>query len=267
MRLNPKSSFLLGYIFVMFVFWAGINSSGLKDLTINKVWGIGINCLPMFGGIFGLFTAKHWGSFKSAVGKGILYISFGLISWSIGNWLWSYYNFFLSDSVPYPSLADVGYLVAVPLWMIGVYYISKATGVKFGLRRKIGQIYLIFLPIVSIAISYYLLVTVARGGSVTSGGDFLKIFFDFAYPVGDIVIVTIALLVYGLSFKYLGGKYKWPVFLTLFGFVMMFVADFSFSYETTLGTYYDGNFINLFFIIALFLMGFGITSFDFYDES
>jgi hypothetical protein len=77
-----------------------------------------------------------------------------------------------------------------------------------------------------------------------------------------VIILTIALLTYGLSFRYLGGMYKWPVFIILFGFILMFLSDFFFSYETTLGTYYDGNVINLLFISALFMMGFGIASLD-----
>lgn len=262
MRLNSKSSFLLGYIFVMILFWIGMYSSDLKSLQINKFWGVGINFIPLFGGIFGLFTAQHWGGFKSAVGKGLIYLSLGLLSWSIGNWIWSYYNFFLDSEVPYPSWADAGYIGAVPLWMFGVFYVSKATGVKYGLQKPLERLYLFILPIISFIISYYLLVNIGRGGEITSGGGLLKIFFDFAYPVGDMIIVTIALLVYGLSLRYLGGRYKLPVIITLIGFVLMFFADFSFSYTTTLGTYYDGHPNNLLFITALFAMGFGISSFD-----
>jgi hypothetical protein len=51
------------------------------------------------------------------------------------------------------------------------------------------------------------------------------------------------------------------VIITLAGFVLMFFADFAFSYETTLGTYYDGDPVNLIFITALFLMSFGVNSF------
>jgi hypothetical protein len=246
----------------MFIFWTGMYISGLKFLPINWMWGIGINFIPLFGGIFGLFTAQHWGGLKSAVGKGVTYLSWGLLSWSAGNWVWSYYNFFLSKDIPYPSLADIGYLLAVPLWMIGIFYLSKATGVKYGLRNTLGKLYLIILPIVVVIFSYYLLVLVARGGSISASEELLKIFFDFAYPIGDVIILTIALLTYGLSFRYLGGMYKWPVFIILFGFILMFLSDFFFSYETTLGTYYDGNVINLLFISALFMMGFGIASLD-----
>ena len=139
---------------------------------------------------------------------------------------------------------------------------SRATGVKYGLKKKAGQLYLIILPILMFAVSYYLLVTVARGGSVTSGGGFLKIFFDIAYPLGDVIIITIALLMYGLSFKYLGGKYKWPVFIILLGFVGMFFSDFIFAYSTTVETYYNGHLADLLYTIALAIISFGINCFD-----
>jgi len=95
----------------------------------------------------------------------------------------------------------------------------------------------------------------------------LKVFLDFAYPVGDVVIITLAFLVYGLSLKYLGGKYKLPIIIILFGFVLMFLADFSFSYTTTLGIYYGGHPIDLFFVAAMFAMGFGLSSMDAKDPS
>jgi len=250
----------------MFILWSGLYLSGVKNLQVNKFWGLSIDLIALFGGILGLLTAKHWGYFKSAVGKGIVFLSLGIFTWAVGNFVFSYYVFFLNSNIPYPSLADVFFTLALPLWITGIIYLSQATGVKYGLKRKIGQLYLIVLPIISIAVSYYLLVKVARGGSITAGGNLLKVFFDFVYPIGDVIIITIAFLVYGLSLKYLGGKYKLPIIIVLFGFVLMFLADFSFSYTTTLGTYYGGHPIDLFFVAAMFAMGFGISSMDAKDS-
>lgn len=262
MKLSAKNSFLLGYVFVMCIFWAGLQASGIKNLTINLIWGIGINFIPLFGGVFGLFTARRWG-LRGAVGKGVFYLSSGLLSWSAGNWIWSYYNFFHNVNVPYPSLADIGYITAVPLWMAGIFFLSKATGAKIGLRKIGGSLYIIFLPIIAAIFSYYFLYVIARNSSFDwSDSSMLKIFFDIAYPVGDWIILTQAFLIWGLSLKYLGGRYRWPVFITLFGFVAMFFADFSFSYMTTLNTYYNGSISDLFFVAALFIISFGIVSID-----
>lgn len=267
MRLNAKNSFLLGYLCVMFIFWGGIQASHITNLQINLWWGLGINCIPTFGGIFGLHTARKWGGMKSALGRAITFLSLGLLAWAFGNWLWSYYNFFLKTEVPYPSLADVGYVIAVPLWITGIYYLSIATGAKFSVRKLGGRIYLFLLPILATAFSYYTLFVIARGGSFDwADNNALKIIFDLAYPIGDWLILTLAFLVWGLSLKYLGGRYKWPIFITLYGYVLMFIADFTFSYTTTLNTYYNGSISDLFFVLAMFVISFGIASIDGKEE-
>lgn len=246
----------------MIIFWIGLQSSDLKDLPISLYWGIGINCIPTFGGLFGLFAVRHWG-LKSAVGKGIFYLSLGLLSWSAGNWMWSYYNFFHNVEVPYPSLADIGYIAAVPLWITGILNLSKATGVKLSLKKMSGRLYLVLIPIIAGLFSYQFLYIIARQSMFDwQSANLLKIFFDLAYPVGDWIILTVAFSVWGLSLKYLGGRFKWPVFITLFGFVLMFLADFSFSYTTTLDTYFNGSWSDLLFTFALFTISFGVVSID-----
>jgi len=246
----------------MLLYWVGLQIKGSTDLTINLFYSFSLNTLSFIGGVLGVFVSFRWGGFRSILGRGLLLISLGLISWgALGGYVWSYYNFILHQEVPYPSLSDVGFIGAVPLWATGMFFLAKATGVKYGLKNKAGKAYLFFLPILSLATSYYLLVTVARHGSITDGGSTLKVFFDFAYPIGDVIIITIALLILGLTLKLLGGLYRRPIHILLIGFVAMFFADMAFSYSTTVETYYNGNYADLLFTTALFLIGFGVTSF------
>ncbi len=262
MRLNSASAFLLGYGFLMILYWVGIQLSNITDLPVNLFYSFTTAVLAFLGGIFGLFISKHWGGGKSAVGKAVLLMSLGTTSWSLGNFVWSFYTFFLQTEMPYPSLADVGYTLAVPLWAIGVYFLSQATGAKFSLRRMRGRLMLIALPLIAAVVSYYFLFVIARGSSIEVEGGLLKIFLDFYYPIGDWVILTMSFLLFGLSLKYLGGRFRTPVFVTLLGFVIMFLADFSFSYTTTVGTYYNGNTADLLFALAMTVISIGITSID-----
>lgn len=262
MRINKYSSFLLGFTVLIFIYWIGIQSSKITDLPINLLYSFSTAVLAFAGGVFGLLISKHWGGGKSAVGRAILLMSMGTISWSLGNFVWSFYNFVLHQNMPYPSLADIGYVLAVPMWAIGVYYLSQATGVKFSLRRLRGRVLLIVLPIVAAIFSYYFLFVIARNSSIEVKDGLLKIFLDFYYPIGDWVILTMSFLLFGLSLKYLGGKFRLPVFITIIGFIIMFMADFSFSYTTTVGTYYNGNLADLLFALAMFVISIGITSFE-----
>jgi len=262
MKINKYSSFLLGFFVLNIIYWVGIQTSNITDLPINLLFSFSTAVLAFAGGLMGLSVSKHWGGRKSAVGKAVLLMSLGITSWSLGNFVWSFYNFILHQEMPYPSLADLGYTLAVPLWAIGIFYLSKATGAKFSLRQLKGRALLIVLPIIATIFSYYFLFVIARDSSFTVEGGLLKIFLDFYYPLGDWVILTMSFLLFGLSLKYLGGRFRLPVFITLLGFVVMFLADFSFSYTTTVGTYYNGNISDLLFAAALFTISFGVCSFD-----
>ena len=266
MRITPVSALLLIYFIVIIIWWFVIYFSGSTAGVANYAYVFIYGLIPFSGGVLGLLSANKWGFLKSTLGKALIFLSLGLITWSGGETIWSIYNLVLKVEIPYPSWADASFIVSWPLWCIGILYLSSATGAKFGLRAKMGKLQLVILPIVSLIISYYLLIVVARQGSLVSGGGLLKIFFDLAYPFLDVVILTLALLVYGLSFKFLGGRFKWPVLIILSGFVINYFADFSFSYTTTIGTYYNANWSDLLFTIAMFVLRFGVNSFDLKDE-
>jgi len=262
MKINKYTSFLVGFLLQNVIFWVGIQFSKIIDLPINLIYSFSNGFLATAAGVMGLLISRHWGGSKSAVGKAVLLISLGTTSWGLGTLIWSFYNFVLHIPVPYPSWADLGYVLAVPLWIIGVFYLSKATGAKFSLRQLHGRLMLILLPLLAAVASYYFLYVVARNSSFEVEGGLLKIFLDFYYPLGDWIILTVAFLVFGLSLRYLGGRFRLPVMITLLGFVFMFISDFMFSYTTTVESYYNGHLVDLLFTAAIFVISFGVASFD-----
>ena len=255
--------FLIGIFILMAIWWVSIYLRGLVDDTENYYFGLAIGCATVFGGIIGLTRAKIWGYMQSYVGKAITLFSIGLMTWGLGTIIFAYYNLFLTIAVPYPSLADAAYIVSWPLWSIGVFYLSKATGAGFQLRTVWGKIISVIVVAIALIASYYLLFVVARGGTFDlSSQDYLKLFFDFAYPVGDIFILTLALLTYGLSFNYLGGRYKWPTILILLAFLLNYLADFSFTYMTTIGTFYVASWVDMIYTAAFFAFSLGVSFFN-----
>lgn len=273
MKFSPISIFLSGFYFVLVIFWftsplsglkAPINISdffiGVKDVPYSYVFAFAYGLIPIIGGVAGFASAEKWGLFKSSMGRALFFLSMGLITWGYGELIWSYYNFIAHTEIPYPSWADASFIVSWPLWAIGMLYLGKATGAKFGLKRKGGKLLALVIPVLTIIISYHLIVNIAHQGVFEVDGDLNKIFFDLAYPIFDVVVLTIAALIYGLSFKYLGGKYKFSVLITLLGFVINYIADLGFSYTTTVETFYNGNWVDLMFATAMFMLSFGITN-------
>ena len=199
---------------------------------------------------------------KGSVGKAVLLIGFGLFCWGMGETIWSYYNFFVGEPAPYPSFADLGFAPSIFFYGLGAIYLSRATGAKFGLRNIYAKIFAAIAPFIILAVSYYLFVTVARGGVLVPEGETpLKTILDIAYPFGDFLALAISIVISGLSFKYLGGKYLYDIISILFGLAVMTIGDAVFSYTTTVGTFYNGQFGDLLLTTGLFLLAFGVLGF------
>ena len=247
-------------IFIILTKYTG-TLEGWRYEYLLKPFLVGMTILPLTGGILGLLNSKHWGGHKSVVGKSLIGISLGLIAWSGGMIIWNYYLFFTSVEVPYPSWADAIFILSWPLWTYGLFKLSKAIGVNFALRSRSNKWFLIFIPLVVILISVYLLIYVARGGIVYDG-DLLKLFFDLFYPLGDVVILSVTAATYFLSRKYLGGVYKTTILILLLAFFMNYISDFMFSYTTTKGTYFNGHLVDFLFTTTMFIMSLSLTMFN-----
>lgn len=255
----PTTAWFAMWFVAMFIWWAFITTWQLVDTTQNYAFGLVFGLIPLVGGIIGLRNASHWGGSKSVMGRATGLLSLGLISWAMGGLIWAYYNFFGAVEVPYPSLADLAYVISWPLWTVGAIELSHATGARFSLRERGGKLMLLAIPALVIALSYYLLVVVARGGEISAGGGMLKSFFDLAYPTGDVVILSFSLVIFGLSFKYLGGKYMLPILMLLSGFVLNYFADFAFSWTTLEETFYVASWVDLMFMAAVTALSIGVV--------
>ncbi len=266
---NTYQKVLVGYLTVIVVFWAylvcthsvvrGDGTTPLPNYYYSFIFGL----IPLIGGFVGMIRASIWGTFKSALGKAVFFISLGLLLWGLGEAVWSYYNIFRNVAVPYPSLADLGFASSIFFWVVGAFHLSKASGAKFGLKKGIGAKFgIVALLAVLVGLSYYLLVTVARGGVIVPQGEsLLKLILDIAYPLGDLLAVTLGVIIFALSFKFFGGVYRVPIISILLGLVVMYIGDILFSYSTTVMTYYNADWGDLLLTFGLFFLTFGVLGF------
>ena len=263
MSTPKKSNLIATYYLLVVVYWLVCYVFNIRDSEVNYAYQFFMGLVPLLGGVGGLLNAKKWGGLRSSLGKALTLLSLGLIAWGLGQMVWSYYVIFTSNSVPFPSFADLGYITAVPLWALGIIGLSKATGAKYGLKKKSRMLGALVLPFILAGASYYFLVVLARGGTlIPSGDNLVKTVLDVGYPLGDVVVLTFAVLIYGLSAGYLGGRYRMAINTLLAGYVVMYFADFSFAYTTTKNTYYNGHWVDLLFPTALAMMAYGLNKME-----
>jgi len=266
---KTRTTFLITAVYIVTViFWlAFVGISGYTPTYEGNIYNfllkpflIGMTALPILGGVFGFYRASEWGGLRSAVGRSVCSLSLGVICWGLGMVIWNYYLFAGIEEIPYPSLADAAFILSWPLWALGVVYLSKATGVKFALRSMRGKISFFVVPLIAIAASYYMLIGVARGGVIElDTSSTLKLFFDLFYPIGTAVILAMALTFFALSLDFLGGIYKRPIVILIIAFLVNYLSDFTFSLTTTNGTYFNGHFVDFFFLTAMYLLAVSLS--------
>ncbi|MBI1839124.1 MAG: hypothetical protein HYR95_02435 [Candidatus Colwellbacteria bacterium] len=255
---------LLSGYFLCVAYWTWIWATGNVNAYHNYYWSlVALGAFPITGGLFGILLSRKWGFLSALLGRAIFFISVGLIMWGLGSLVFSYYNIVQNVEVPYPSLADVGFILAPPFWIIGLFNLGKGIGAGYKMRTSRGKAIIAAIIMLSLSVSYYLLLSVARGGAFdfTESG-ILKMTLDVLYPLFDAFLLTIIALIYGLSYQALEGRFKWPIDLLLIGFLAMYLADFSFSYTTTQGTYYSSDWVDLLFLSAMFLLSAGVNALD-----
>lgn len=245
------------------LFWIALFASGLKEGFFNYMYSLLFGLVPLVSGVVVMAKVRFlWGGKGNTIGKAVFLMGLGIFLWGFAQMIWAYYNFALGVALPYPSPTDPVYISGILFYCIGVIYLSDATGAKYGLKNVHAKIFVTIAPLVILALSYYAFVTIARDGVlVPSGGSPMKMLLDIAYPLSDFLGLTIAVLISGLSFRYMGGAYIYDFAAILSGIAVMFVGDFLFSYTTTVGTFYNGNFGDLVYTLGVFLLSFGALGF------
>lgn len=209
--------------------------------------GLGQFAVALLGFSIGIKRASLFG-FKSALGRSVTFISAGMLSWGLGALAWMYYNFAGSD-VPYPSLADVGYLGTIPLVAIGLFVMFRSV-----VGHKNGLFTALKMAIITAAVfivTYWLFISSRLSENVEPLAKVLNV----TYPMGDVVFLSFALLILSCI---MGGKLFKPIAIISAGIIIEALADFSFSWTTSIQSYYTGSYPDMLFVLAFAVIAAGI---------
>jgi hypothetical protein len=213
--------------------------------------------MALWGGIWGTIFAGRWGGAKSVMGKAILMFALGLFAQELGQIIYAYYSFYQGVQVPYPSLGDIGYFGSIPLYIAGVWYLAKASGVKIKFGASLNMLLAIIVPLCMVGAAYLFFLQ----GYELKSADPIKVFLDFGYPIGQAIYISLAIITYLLSRHVLGGIMKNIILFILFALLIQFIADFTFLYQSSKGIWAVGGINDYMYLTAYFLMTLGLIQF------
>lgn len=246
-------------IFVVFilltVWWIVLRFMNLPtDSEQNQLWAAVYGLIALWGGISGILISRKWGGTHSVMGKSMLLFAIGLLFQEIGQIIYSSYIYFFKIDIPYPSIGDLFFYGTIPLYIIGIIYLAQASGVRI-LKQSITQkVQAILIPLGMLLFSYYFFLQ----GYEFDWSQPLKIFLDFVVPFGQAVYISLAILTYMLTKRVLGGVMKNKVLFILIALIVQYVADWTFLYQASRGTWYAGGINDYMYLVAYFLMTLGL---------
>lgn len=243
-------------IFLLFTAWWISLQYTNRALDSSFDYFASTYCLmAIWGACWGITFAKKWGGWKSAMGKSILFFSFGLLAQAFGQICYSYYVMVLHIDIPYPSIGDIGYFGSIPFYIVGISLLAQASGIALSLKSLQNKMQAVGIPVLMLVVSYIIFL---RNYSFDWSQP-LTIFLDFGYPLGQSIYIAIALLTYLLSRKMLGGVMKKRVFLIMIALFIQFCADFIFLYQANNGEWLAAGINDLIYFIGYFVMTLGLV--------
>ncbi len=172
-----------------------------------------------------------------------LLVALANLSFLIGEAIWLYSENVLGIQ-PFPSVADVGYLLFYPLMMAALLsMVERFKSVEERLNFWLDA------SVIMIAGAMVMWEFLLRRIMESSDGYSLKIILSIAYPVGDVVLL---LGISSLLFRRAGFGSRSTINILLAGVVVNFLADLLFGYENLQGTYATGDPVDAMFTIACF---------------
>lgn len=260
---NVYQKICFSFFALLIVFWVILYFSGVQEGGYNTLYIFLYGLIPLFGGAAALVGYRKWGGLSTTLGKAILLLGFGLFCWGLGETVWSYYSYFLDVEIPYPSIADLFFAPSVFFYTLGTIYLARVTGARYSLNRVSSKFLLVLAPLAALIITFYLIIVIGNDGELLSDkASLVGSILDIAYPLGDAVSLSVALVVAGFSFTYSGGLYRYDVASVLAGLALMFAADSYLSFSSTAGTAYSGDVGDLLFTCAVFALTYGLLGFN-----
>jgi len=152
-------------------------------------------------------------------------------SWALGQVVWSWYELVAGREVPFPSLADLGYLLAVPLAAAAL--LTHAATPQRGAAQTRRVLDGLIIATAVLTVSWQtVLGPLVRAGS----GSVLEQVLALAYPVGD--VVTISLVIFLLAGS--RSAMRAPLLLVGAGLAGIAFSDSLFAYLTQTGAHGGG---------------------------
>jgi len=191
-----------------------------------------------------LFYAAHLS--VGRVRKAWIMIAIAMLFNTLGDLSWSVVETVLHQN-PFPSVADVGYLMFYPLFALGIFLLPD---VPFSSREKIKILLDAAIVIVSFSLIFWVLLIDPIVISIEVFN--LEAIVSLAYPTMDLLLF-IALI--ELLFRKIDSRSQGPIIILSLGIAILILTDAIFSIQIQQETFISGSILDAGWVVSYLLFG------------
>ena len=232
-------------------------SDRMLALVVNAAEFVGpLLVVPLcFGGLLRLMWGR--GAFQAHVGPALtrgqrwapILLGLGLLSWVVGQMIFTYYEWALRQPPPLPSIADVGYLSVYPVLLLGILLLP-ARPIPVASRTRIALDGLMTMTAAVTFSWYFILGPVMHQGTETT----LAKAVSTAYPLADIVLIVCLIILASRPGEH---TLQPAVRLLALGLTFVVIADSNFAYWSLHDAYATGTLPDVGWSLGYMLVGLG----------
>ena len=204
---------------------------------LRWMWGRGTSQAPLGSAVT---RGRRWAP---------VLLGLGILSWVLGQAIFTYYEWVLGQPPPLPSIADVGYLSVYPFLLLGILLLP-ARPIPVASRTRIALDGLMIMTAAVTFSWYFILGPVMQQGSET----ILAKAVSSAYPLADIVLIACLII---LASRPEEHNLLPAVSLLALGLSLIVVADSNFAYWSLHDTYATGTLPDVGWSLGYMLVGLG----------
>jgi diguanylate cyclase (GGDEF)-like protein len=211
---------------VTFVAWSAVILLGLPtDRAAVLLSNLGQCAAPALAAVGCVLASRRAISQRHALGWKLLAAS--ALSWCLGQVVWTFYEV-TRAAAPFPSFADVGYLLAFPLALAAIWTMSVRSSTSSWLVALLDAL---IIAGGLLAISWPLVLGPSWEGAGSSST--FEFALTLAYPVGDLIVISAVLLAIMRTDR---ERDAIPLLSIAAGLIVLGVADSIFVWTTLQGT-------------------------------
>jgi len=180
-----------------------------------------------------------------AIRRGWTLIGAGMVCTATGDSIWAWYEMVLHSEVPAVSVADVAYLLQVPLTLAGIASLIST-------RRSADTVRTLLDGLIIAASFLYLSWAAVLGAVFRSGGEnTLERSVLLGYPIGDVATASMVFIMLG----HVDRDRRAALSLAGAGLLALALADSVYAYLAQYDSYGSGDLVDIAWFAAFVLIG------------